>query len=613
MAAASPARKNFVLLEDLRPGRGRRRRLLFHDPVEIVRAEEPAAVPAALEKLQEALKQGFYVAGHLDYEAGYGLDPFWEKRPKNRAAAGRPLLWFGVYRKPDTCPNPADSRFPIPSRPFYLGPLKLDTGWKEYARRAARVKEYIARGDVYQVNYTCRYRFDFRGDPLDLYRALHSRQSAGYAAFIRQGRLSILSLSPELFISLRGGLIVTRPMKGTAGRGRSPAEDAARVRRLAASSKERAENLMIVDLLRNDLGRICRTGSVRVTGLYEIESYETLHQMTSTIEGRLKRVDLPRIFAALFPCGSVTGAPKLRAMEIIAEIEKSPRGPYCGAIGWLGPGGRGLFNVAIRTLVIEDGRGEMGVGGGLTWNSRPAAEYRECRLKGDFLESVQAKSTARFRLLETLRWQGRTYLYRREHLARLKNSAAFFGFQCDLGKVNRALDAFAGRLEGGEYRVRLLLNRAGRIKIEAARLKETDAAPGLSRAAFYPAPVNSQNPFLYHKTTRRRLYNRAHRLATDRGLFDFIFKNERGELTEGAITNLFIEKNGRFFTPPAACGLLNGIWRREFLAAHPTASERILHPEDLAAADAVYLGNSVRGAVRIELVPAAAAGKVVIK
>ncbi|MBE9552496.1 MAG: chorismate-binding protein, partial [Proteobacteria bacterium] len=362
---------------------------------------------------------------------------------------------------------------------------------------------------------------------------------------------------------------------------------------LRADEKSRAENLMITDLLRNDLSRIALIGSVRVPDLFTVETYPTVHQMTSTVEARLRPgVSFREIVQGLFPCGSVTGAPKIRAMEIIRELETRSRGAYTGSVGMVAPNGDLRFNVAIRTLFVGDGgEGEMGIGSGIVHDSDPAAEYEECLLKARFLTAPHEG----FQLIETMRWSRTDGFYLLErHLDRLENSAGFFGISCDTGAV-RALLADCVRGLTGKHRVRLLLDQGGGASATATAITLPDP-PAAVRYAIAGQPIDSRDRHRYHKTTRREVLDKERdRLAAETGCDEVLFVNERGELTEGSYCNVFVEKGGWLLTPPLSCGLLDGTLRRELLETGGQVEERVLYPRDLDEADAVWLGNSVRG------------------
>jgi len=422
-------------------------------------------------------------------------------------------------------------------------------------------------------------------------------QRAAYCAYLQYDRHRILSASPELFFELSGGLLKTRPMKGTLPRGRWTEEDDRHVRRLQDSAKDRSENLMIVDLLRNDLGRISTAGSVRVERLFEIERYDTLLQMTSTISSRLSpNVSLKDLFSALFPCGSITGAPKVRTMQILSRLEDRPRGVYTGCIGLISPGPEAVFSVAIRTLWLDQDRGvaEFGVGGGITHDSTAEGEYEECLTKAKFLTEERPE----FDLLETLLWEEGEYFLLERHLQRLRDSARYFRHHyCEEG-ILQALARLSRQLGPGKYRVRLLLSRDGLLRCEHKPLSR-EAASGPPRIAFAREPVDSRNVFLYHKSTHRANYE--NRAASRPDLDDVILINERGEITESTIANVAVVLNGTWWTPPIECGLLPGVYRAELLE-QGKLQEKVLRPEDLERAEAIYLLNSVRRAWQVRLV-----------
>ncbi|NDY43332.1 aminodeoxychorismate synthase component I [Dissulfurirhabdus thermomarina] len=596
----------YVLLETARIAGDDRRSFLFRRPEAVLTASGPEDLPAFFAAVERALARGRYLAGWWAYEWGYALEPKLHGLLDRRRPAG-PLAWLGVFPEPEVFVHAPDGPAfpgPVPDLRGRIGPLALNVDPAAYAEAIGEVQERIAAGETYQVNYTLKGRFSYRGDPEALYLALRAQQAVSYAAVVRDGDRWILSLSPELFLRRRGARVTTRPMKGTAGRGRTTAEDREIARRLAADGKNRAENVMIVDLLRNDIGRLCPPGGVAVPELFTVERYETLFQMTSRIDGRLRPgVSWEALLRAAFPCGSVTGAPKLRTMEIIADLEREPRGVYTGAVGYLGPGGEGTLNVAIRTVVLEGGMGEIGIGSGVTAGSDTGAEYEECRVKAAFV----TRRRPAFALVETLRWDppgggvktpAGGYSDLEAHLARLADSAHYFGFRWRPSAVRRALAEAAGALDpgAGPHRVRLRYTFEGRAEVTSAPLGaglREPLAVGLS-----PEPVRSDDPFLFHKTTHRPLYEREAARARAAGLDECLFVNERGEVTEGTFTNLFLPlEDGRLATPPAGAGLLGGVLRQGLLAAG-RAVEQALTPADLERAPAFYVGNSVRGLLR---------------
>jgi para-aminobenzoate synthetase/4-amino-4-deoxychorismate lyase len=555
-----------VILDD-----GSRR--VFRAPLGVIAADRADEVPAALAAVTAALGQGRHVAGWLGYELGYALEP-------RLGGATGPLLRLGVFSAPDGHAPAAQGR-------AYAGPLRPEWDAAAYAARFARVKAYIAAGDIYQANLSFRARFAFAGEALALYEQLRAASAAGHCGFVdffdekSGGQRQILSLSPELFFDLTAdGTLAARPMKGTAPRG---GDDAAERTALAASAKNRAENLMIVDLIRNDLSRIAQKGSVEVSGLFEVESYPTLHAMVSTVTAKKRDgAGIAEILRALFPCGSVTGAPKIRAMEILRELESSPRGAYCGAIGHFSPDGSARFNVAIRTLTIQGGQGELGIGGGVVQDSSADSEYAECLLKARFFEAARRP----LELIETLRFEN-TFIRLESHLARMRNSASVFGLAFDAAAAKAALEhAVAGR--AGPLRLRLTLNEMGYTQAGAYDLPPN---PAHWTYAISPERTNSSDLLLRHKTNWRGLYeDELKRLGTD----EVIFCNQRGEVTEGARSNIFVKRDGVLLTPPLEAGVLDGRLRAE-LVATGKAREAAVTPDDLGGE--IYFGNSLRGLI----------------
>ncbi|MEZ5873981.1 MAG: aminodeoxychorismate synthase component I [Hyphomicrobiales bacterium] len=595
----------YVLLDDsLSPGG---RSLLFTTPEEIVTASDPADVEAALDRVSAGLARGLHAAGFFSYELGYCLEPkLRDLLPEGRQV---PLFWIGLFKDPQPFDD-ADTRAWLDAHGgderAKISDLKLSWTREQYGRAFTAVKDYIAAGDVYQINLTQKFHFAFEGDPVALYAALRRKQRVAYGALIVTGGLDVLSMSPELFFRREGQHISARPMKGTAPRGRTPREDARLKTWLAVDEKQRAENLMIVDLLRNDLGRVARIGSVEVTDLFTVETYRSVHQMTSGITAELRSdMGLKDMLRALFPCGSVTGAPKVRAMEIIRELEGGPRGIYTGAIGHVAPSGDCQFNVAIRTVVLDGAHGEMGIGGGIVADSKEESEFEECLLKAHFLTKVDTP----FELIETLRYEkGIGYHLLERHLARLQASAHHFGYPLTRETVLAALDAEAASIAAPVAMVRLLLGEDGAITVTSTEItlptKDT-----VWRFVISDQPIDEKDPFFYHKTTRRQFYDREmERQKALTGCDEVVFLNKRGELTEGTRTNLFVDLDGRLFTPALACGLLPGTLREELLdLPRAAASEAVLTPADLERADRIYLGNSVRGLVRAERMQSAKA------
>lgn len=554
-----------------------------------ITASSPAEVLPALHRVEEAVAQGLHAAGFVSYEAAAGLDTGLATRP----AAGFPLLWFGLFSER----SPLDPSAEVPTAEAYQ-----TSGWTtsltgaEHAHAVSSIRELIACGHTYQVNFTMRQHFQFTGDPAAFYSDLRSCQPTPFSAYIDTGRFQILSASPELFFNLRDRILTTRPMKGTVERGRWWQEDEEAKQKLRETPKERAENLMIVDLLRNDMGMVSETGSVRVNSLFDVETLGTVHQMTSTVQSRLKDgVGLTRLFQALFPCGSVTGAPKKRTMEIIAELEDSPRGVYTGCIGYVSPGDEAQFSVAIRTIVIDaaTGRGELGIGSGITFDSLADGEYTECLAKGRFAREKPRE----FHLIESLLFEeGKGYFLLKRHLERLKRSADYFAFPQEAAEAEKALEEIAKPL-AGRHKVRLLLSRTGEIDCEATPIGAESEGKELT-AAFAEKRVDSNDPFLYHKTTSRSLYAEEAALRPD--CVDVLFTNEWGEVTEGTISNIVARIGGELVTPPLTCGLLPGVFREELLE-NGEIRERVICREELETAEEIFLVNSVRKWRRVTL------------
>jgi para-aminobenzoate synthetase/4-amino-4-deoxychorismate lyase len=559
-------------------------RAYFTNPVEIISAHTHAEVRPALGRVERAASEGLYAVGFVAYEAAPAFD---RALVVKRHAADLPLLWFGLFN--------GTSDIQTARGEFQVSDWAPSITRPEYERDIEAVREAIARGDTYQVNYTLRLRARFEGDEFAFYERLRAAQATRFGAYLNAGRFRVLSASPELFFRRRGRRVETRPMKGTAARGRWREEDEAAAARLKASEKERAENLMIVDLLRNDLGRVAETGAVRVEELFRVERYPTVLQMTSTVAATLREgVTLEDLFAALFPCGSVTGAPKVSTSRFIAALEDSPRGVYCGAVGFVAPGGDAAFNVAIRTVVVDRETGEAvyGVGGGVTWDSTPGGEYAEALAKAKLL----TEESPDFELLETMRLDGAGYRLLGEHLARLEASAEYFDIPVNVAEVRESLTRHAAEHGGDPRRVRLLVSKDGRARVESEPLAELP--PGPLRVALAETPVEKSDRFLCHKTTNRGRYEA--RRASVPGVFDVLLWNEEGELTEFTNGNVVVELGGKRWTPPRECGLLAGTFRAELLRGGEVA-ERVLTTDDLKRAARVWFVNGVRGWVEVSL------------
>jgi para-aminobenzoate synthetase/4-amino-4-deoxychorismate lyase len=578
--------------DDLTPGEERAFRLT--EPAGTLEASGPDEVPDALEAAEAAAARGLWAAGFVSYEAAPGLDPALEVRPRTSRDAfpDLPLAWFALFAGREATPE-LEPRHDVDEEPSGAS-WQPTSPRRRYDEAIARIRERIAAGDTYQVNHSLRLRARVARDDGDLYRDLCLAQRGGYAAFIDTGRHHVLSVSPELFFRIDGDRISTRPMKGTAPRGRWLEEDREMVRRLMASTKDRAENAMIVDLLRNDLGRISVTGAVTWDDLFHAERYETVWQLTSTIAARLRPgTGLVDVFRALFPSGSVTGAPKVSTMRIVAELEDARRGVYCGAVGYLAPPGSGEpranFNVAIRTVVTDPASGlaEYGVGGGVTYDSSAAGEYDE------ILAKARVLSTARppFRLLETLRWTPADgFLHLPEHLERMASSAEYFGFRFDRAAVSSSLERAVEEHREDGARVRLLLDRDGTPRVETSPPVPPSLGP--VRIALDDEPVDPDDVWLFHKTTRRAAYDRRRARRPD--VDDVVLVNRSGEVTETTIANLAVHLGGRWVTPPRGSGLLAGTYR-EVLLREGRLTERPVRIEELLRAPEVALVSSGRG------------------
>ena len=551
---------------------------------EVLAAWRPEEVVPVIRAAERAAGAGGYAVGFVAYEAAGALNP---ELPTLPPLPDLPLAWFAVYSERREVAAGEGLPAEAPGSPQLVPAIAAE----DYRSAVENIRGLIAAGDCYQVNYTFPLTGEFRGDPPAFYRALGLAQRAAFSAYLDIGDSVLVSASPELFFAVRNGTIVTRPMKGTAPRGRWPAEDQQLADGLRESAKERAENLMIVDLLRNDLGKIAATGSVTAEPLFAVESYPTLHQMTSTVSARLHEgPGFADILRALFPCGSVTGAPKRRSMAIIAETEASSRGVYCGTIGCLAPGGEMTFSVAIRTLTLAKatGRITLGVGSGITWDSAATAEYAEALTKAAFVDSGPP-----FRLIETMGRQNGIVSRQKQHLARLAASARRFGYPCDQARIESMLAELPVTPE--LQRVRLTLAADGALELTAEPCISDDRPirVGVVRTARDPG-----DHLLYHKTDRRERLAaaRAGRPECD----EVLLVNNRDELTEGTYHNLVLRLDGVLVTPSLASGLLPGVLRGELLASGAIV-ERTLYPADLVRAEEIWLINSLRGWRRGEI------------
>jgi para-aminobenzoate synthetase / 4-amino-4-deoxychorismate lyase len=543
--------------------------LSFRSPVTILTVHTLDQVLPLLEEVQQQVDRGFYAAGFVSYEAAPAFDS-----ALKTGTTTFPLVWFGLYAQPEAITIPSFTSQPLG---WISGIAKL-----QYRQAFDQVKRYIHQGDTYQVNFSFRLNADFHQSPWDYFCHLIQSQNGCYGAFLETPEWAICCASPELFFRQDGQMIQCHPMKGTVARGVDFESDRQLAQWLKNSTKNRAENVMIVDMIRNDLGRIAKTGSVRVSSLFDIEQYPTLWQMTSAVNAQTD-ANLPQVFQALFPCASITGAPKKRTMEIIHELEDTTRKIYTGAIGFITPTGTTQFNVAIRTVLIDKTRqaAEYGVGGGIVWDSQVGDEFEECCTKAKIL----TVSPPAFSLLETLLWTPEAgYFLLDLHLERLAQSAAYFAIPIALPTIQEKLLQINATQR---QKVRLLVSQQGEVSIESSPLIEM--SPTL-KVCLAPFPIDSNHVFLYHKTTHRQVYEQAKQACPD--FDDVILWNQKGEVTESCIANLVVAIEGKPYTPPVSCGLLAGTFR-SWLLRQGLIQERVIRVEELANAQ-VFLINSVR-------------------
>ncbi len=573
-----------VIIQD-RTGK-KERWLFFSNPIEVIETGDVAEIAGKLTAVEEGTKSGLYAAGFISYEAAPAFDPAFKVRPPSPL----PLLWFGLYEKAETVPA-----LPPGNGSFTLGEWTPSVDQTEYGEAIKRIKDYIAAGDTYQVNYTIRLHSRFQGDPYGFWLKLLRAQPTGYAAYLETDRFAVCSASPELFFHLKGPKLLSRPMKGTAPRGRTLSEDEERMEWLKNSTKNRAENLMIVDMVRNDMGRIAETGTVKVKSLFDIERYPTVLQMTSTVSSETA-ASFPEIIASLFPCASITGAPKIRTTEIVAELETEPRGVYTGCIGFISPRREAQFNVAIRTVEIdrETSRAVYGVGGGIVWDSEADDEYGECLTKSHLLSAENPD----FELLESILWEpDGGYFLLGNHLKRLRDSGEYFCFPIDLKSVQGKLEELTQSLDSQPHKIRLLIDRDGKATLDSKPI-EISKKEKTWKISIAEEPVDPQNPFLYHKTTNRKVYQNAKNGRE--GCDDVILWNEEGEVTESTIANVVIRVGEDYFTPTINSGLLPGTYRAKLLEEGKIKA-KIITLDELKNADSIHLINSVRKWVKAEM------------
>ncbi|MBT2600614.1 MULTISPECIES: aminodeoxychorismate synthase component I [unclassified Oceanobacillus] len=563
----------------------KKKRLVFLDPVDMIVANAKSEVISAMEKIETYTNQGYYAGGYISYEAGEGFD----NNLKTSDDFELPLIMMGIYKQPleksideQECPQTSE-----------LFEWEMSTSKKKYLKHVSTIKNSIAQGDTYQVNYTVRLHSNDVVCDHNLYEKLSKAQKANYCAHLQLGRYNIVSASPELFFQLKNGKILTKPMKGTMKRGKSIEEDIRNKQLLSESIKDQAENLMIVDLLRNDISKIAKKGTVNVPKLFNIESYPTVFQMTSTVSAEIEEnVGIIDIFKALFPCGSITGAPKQSTMQIIQGLENSPREVYCGSIGYITPNQEALFNVAIRTALIDTEQNTMsyGVGGGITWDSDPEAEYLEAWAKAEILKSLNETN---IELLETMKYENGHFFLINNHLNRLNKSAEYFNFSISIKEIEQKLYEYAEENlnQKQAYRVRLLANKRGEIKINSTIIPVINEKTNYS-FQLAASPINKKNPYYYHKTTFRKMYEKFREELGN--AFDILLWNDKEELTEFTMGNLVVKVEGEYWTPPIKSGLLAGTFRQQ-LIDEKKIKERIISKSELESVDEIWFINSVRG------------------
>ena len=558
--------------------------LHFSHPHRVIFAQKLEDVIPALREVERLVEiNEWHAAGFVSYEAATAFDSILHTLPD----IGFPLLWFGLY------PGPRQVTLPEPEYPKETLTWEPAIDRASYTSAIEQIRNHIADGRTYQVNYTMRLRSDFKSNPWDFFLHLAQNQNR-HAAYIDTGRYAICSASPELFFRLDGDTITCCPMKGTAKRGRTTIEDHGQSEWLKNSEKNRAENVMIVDMVRNDLGRIAEIGRVQVPELFTVERYPTLWQMTSTVTAET-RSSLTEIFSALFPSASITGAPKVSTMRIISELETTPRRIYTGSIGYISQNRKAKFNVAIRTALIdrEIQRAEYGVGGGIVWDSTSADEYTEALLKAQVL----TEQFPNFSLLETMLWTpDEGFFLREKHVARMLDSAHYFDFPISKKDFDEYLDNISSNFDSSQ-RVRLLLDRSGALNSEAKVFQPPENSPPL-KVPLAREPVDTNNVFLFHKTTHRAIYESARKDFTNYD--DVLLYNERGEVTEFTIGNLVLELGGKLITPPLSSGLLAGTFRAHLLETGQVV-ERTIQVQELKDCTKIFMVNSVRKWQAVEL------------
>ena len=557
-------------------------RYTFTQPIKELKTRDLSEVADLLVQVESYQEQGYYVVGYVSYEAAPAFE---EKLAVHKLPLlGEYLLYFTVHDRVETSPIPLTyEEVDLPSK------WKEETSAENYEKAIAQIHHHLRQGDTYQVNYTVQLKQDLSANPFAIYNRMVVEQEAGYNAYVEHDEMAVISMSPELFFEQNDRELTTRPMKGTTQRGVTDQEDLAQATWLEQDPKNRSENMMIVDLLRNDMNRISEVGSEHVERLCQVEQYSTVWQMTSTIKSQLREdVDLVAVFRSLFPCGSITGAPKIATMEIIKDLESHPRGVYCGTIGLLLPNGRRIFNVAIRTIQLHQGKAIYGVGGGITWDSTWESEYREVHQKA----AVLYRKQARFQLITTGRISQKSLLFEDQHLERLTKASRYFAYPFDPKKLRQKIEEECQACDvNQDYRLRITLNKSG--ELELSRQILTPLSTSFCKAKLCLQEADLNQAFTYFKTT--------HRPHLSLGEQEKIYHNKSGELLETSIGNLVLKINGKLYTPPISQGILPGIYRQHLLETGQV-EEKVLTVPDLDQAETIYGCNAVRGLYELEVI-----------
>ena len=557
-------------------------RYTFTQPIKELKTRDLAEVIDLLAQVESYQEQGYYVVGYVSYEAAPAFE---EKLVVHKTPLlGEYLLYFTVHDRVETSPIPLTyEEVDLPSK------WQEETSAENYEKAIAQIHHHLRQGDTYQVNYTVQLKQDLSTNPFAIYNRMVVEQEAGYNAYVEHDEMAVISMSPELFFEQNDRELTTRPMKGTTKRGLTDDEDLKEAAWLEQDPKNRSENMMIVDLLRNDMNRISEVGSEHVERLCQVEQYSTVWQMTSTIKSQLREdVDLVVIFRSLFPCGSITGAPKIATMEIIKDLEPQPRGVYCGTIGILLPNGRRIFNVAIRTIQLHQGKAIYGVGGGITWDSTWESEYREVHQKA----AVLYRKQARFQLITTGKISQNSLLFEDQHLERLTKASRYFAYPFDPKKLRQKIEEECQACDvNQDYRLRISLSKSGEMKLSRQIL--APLSPSFCKAKLCLQEADLNQSFTYFKTT--------HRPHLSLGEQEKIYHNKSGELLETSIGNLVLKIAGKLYTPPINLGILPGIYR-QYLLETGQVEEKVLTLTDLNHAEAIYGCNAVRGLYELEVI-----------